>query len=125
MPTRGLRSHAPTLQPLLGPGDAPEVYALTRMAKEVAQTMSLEGWAKVGPRHEFEGQAKQKARPGTIPADRYPEVAPRGQGEILIEELHRAIAAIKENDVELTAAATRSPFNLEIREARLPKGSNF
>ena len=29
---------------------------------------------------------------------------------------------MKENDVELITAATGSPFNLEIREARLPEG---
>ena len=32
------------------------------------------------------------------------------------------IAAIKENDQELIAAETGSPFNLEIWEARLSKG---
>ena len=40
----------------------------------------------------------------------------------MIEDLRPAIMAIKENDVDLIAAATRSPFNLEIRVARLPKG---
>ena len=47
------------------------------------------------------------------------EVAPRGQAKISIEELCRVIAAMKENDVELIAAAIGSPFNVEIREARL------
>ena len=51
-----------------------------------------------------------------------PEVASGRQGEIPIEDLHCAIVAMKENDMELIVAATRSPFNLEIREARLPEG---
>ena len=51
--------------------------------------------------------------------NRHPEVAPRRQGEILIEDLHRTIAIMKENDVELITVATGSPFNLKIREARL------
>ena len=54
--------------------------------------------------------------------NRHPEFAPRRQGEIPIEDLHRTIVAIKENNVELIVAATRSPFNLEIRKARLPEG---
>ena len=32
---------------------------------------------------------------------------------------------MKENDVEFITAATGSPFNLEIREARLPEGFKF
>ena len=50
------------------------------------------------------------------------EVTPRGQGEIPLEELHRAIATMKENHQELIAAATGSPFSWEIRKARLPEG---
>ena len=50
------------------------------------------------------------------------ELAPKRQGEIPIENLHRAIPAMKENDVELIAAVTGSSFNQEIREARLLKG---
>ena len=37
----------------------------------------------------------------------------------MIEDLNRAIADMKENDVELTAAATGSPF--KILDARLPE----
>ena len=33
-----------------------------------------------------------------------PEIAARGQGEISLEELCRAIVAVKENDLELIAA---------------------
>ena len=38
-------------------------------------------------------------------------VAPKGQGEIPVEDLHCAIAAMKENDTELITTATRSHFN--------------
>ena len=50
------------------------------------------------------------------------KIAPRGQGEIPLEELCRAIATMKENNQELIAAATGSPFNQEIREVRLLEG---
>ena len=40
----------------------------------------------------------------------------------MIEDLHHTIVVMKENDVELIAAVIRSPFNLEIQEARLPEG---
>ena len=46
--------------------------------------------------------------------NRHLEVIPRGQGEILIEDLRCTIAAMKENDVELITTTTGSPFNLEI-----------
>ena len=42
-----------------------------------------------------------------------------GQGEIPVEDLCCAIAAMKENDIELIATTTRSPFNQEVHEARL------
>ena len=51
-----------------------------------------------------------------------PVVAPEGQGGIPVKDLHLAIAAMKENDIKLIAAATGSPFNHEVREARLPEG---
>ena len=47
-------------------------------------------------------------------------LAIRGQGEILVKDLRCAIAAIKENNVELIAATIGSTFNQEVREARLP-----
>ena len=50
------------------------------------------------------------------------DVALCGQGEIPLEELHHAVATMKENDQELIAATIGSPFNQEIRKARLPKG---
>ena len=50
------------------------------------------------------------------------EVTPKGQGEIPLEEILRAIVAMKENNQELITAATGSPFNRAIREARLPEG---
>ena len=46
VPTQGLRSHTPTRHPLVGLEDILEVYALTRMANEVAQATTLAGWAK-------------------------------------------------------------------------------
>ena len=49
------------------------------------------------------------------------EVTPGRQGEILIKDIHPAIATMKENDVELIAVVAESPFNLEIQEARLSK----
>ena len=51
-----------------------------------------------------------------------PVMAPGGQRWIQIEDLCRVIAAIKENNMELNTEPTRSPFNQEVREARLPKG---
>ena len=48
-----------------------------------------------------------------------PAPAHREQGEILVEDLRRAIAAIKENDNELIIVAIRSPFNQEVHEVRL------
>ena len=51
--------------------------------------------------------------------NRHPEVTPMGQGEILIEDFYRTIATMKENYLELIAPITGSPFNLEIRQARL------
>ena len=50
-----------------------------------------------------------------------PIVAPGGQGGIPIKDLRDAIAAMKENDMELIVVAMGSPFNQEVREARLPK----
>ena len=47
--------------------------------------------------------------------NRQPLGASRGQGGILVEDLHRAITAMKENDMELITAATGSP-------SRLPQG---
>ena len=52
-------------------------------------------------------------------------MAPKGQGEIPVKDLHRAIAAMKENDMELIAATTGSPFNQEVHEARLSEGFNL
>ena len=49
-------------------------------------------------------------------------MAPRGQEGIPIEDLHRAIAAMKENDMELIIATTGLRFNQEVRETRLPEG---
>ena len=49
-------------------------------------------------------------------------MAPKGQGGIPVEDLRRAIAAMKENDMELIAAATGSPFKQEVLEARLLEG---
>ena len=46
----------------------------------------------------------------------------RGQGGIPVEDLRHAIAAMKENDMEFTTTTTRSPFNQEVREARLREG---
>ena len=40
-----------------------------------------------------------------------PEVAPRGQGGIPVEELRQAIVAMKENDMELIVATMGSLFN--------------
>ena len=54
--------------------------------------------------------------------NKQPILAPRGKGEISVEDLYRALAAMKENDVELIVAAIGSSFNQEVREARLPKG---
>ena len=54
--------------------------------------------------------------------NRQPVLAPKDQREILVEDLRRAIATMKENDVELITTATGSPFNQEIHEARLPEG---
>ena len=48
--------------------------------------------------------------------------APEDQGGISVEDFHRAIAAMKENNMELITAATGSPFNQEVHEARLPEG---
>ena len=42
-------------------------------------------------------------------------MGPRGQRGISVEDLCHAIAAMKENDMELIAVATGSPFNLEVR----------
>ena len=53
--------------------------------------------------------------------NRHPEVAHMRQGQILIKDLRSTIASMKENDVELIVATTKSPFDLEIQEARLPK----
>ena len=41
---------------------------------------------------------------------------------ILVEDLRRAITAMKENDMELITAATRLPFNQEVCQTRLPEG---
>ena len=49
-------------------------------------------------------------------------VAPGGQGGIPVEDLHRAIVAMKENDLELIAVATRWTFNQVVRKARLLEG---
>ena len=46
----------------------------------------------------------------------------RGHRKILIEDLHRAIVSMAENDEELIAAAMGSPFNQEICEAGYQKG---
>ena len=59
------------------------------------------------------------------PQNGQPIVAPRGQGEISVEDLCRAIVAMKENDMELIAAAIGSPFNQEVREVRLLEGSKL
>ena len=51
-----------------------------------------------------------------------PVAAPGGPIGHPVEDLRRAIAAMKENDMELIIAATGSPFNQKVREARLLKG---
>ena len=58
----------------------------------------------------------------SITQNRQSVLAPKGQGEISVEDLCRAITAMKENDMALITAATRSPFNQEVREARLSEG---
>ena len=50
------------------------------------------------------------------------KVNSRGQREIPIEDLCHAIVSMEENDEELIAAATGSPFSREIREAKLLEG---
>ena len=50
-----------------------------------------------------------------------PVAAPGGPVGHPVEDLLRAIAAMKENDMELIAATTGSPFNQEVCEARLSK----
>ena len=50
------------------------------------------------------------------------KAALKGQGEIPIEDLHRAITAMEENDKKLIATVTGSLFSREICEARLPEG---
>ena len=57
-----------------------------------------------------------------IAQNRQPVLAPKHQGEIPVENLHRAIATMKENNMELIKAATRSPFHQVVHKARLPKG---
>ena len=64
----------------------------------------------------------QKRSQQSIAHNGNPEVILGRRGEIPIEYLRRAIVAMKENNVELIAAATGSPFSLEIREARLLEG---
>ena len=49
-------------------------------------------------------------------------MAPEGQGGIPVKDLCRAIVAMKENDMELITTATRSLFNQEVHEAKLPEG---
>ena len=67
----------------------------------------------------------QKLSQQSTAYNRHPKVTPRGQGGILIEDLYCAITAMNKNDMELIAAATEPPFNLEIQKARLPEGSKL
>ena len=46
-------------------------------------------------------------------------MASGGQGGIPVEDLRYAIAAMKENDMELITAATGSPFSTVVHKARL------
>ena len=50
------------------------------------------------------------------------KVNSRGQRDIPIEDFHRTIVAMEENDEELIVEVMWLPFNWEIREAKLPKG---
>ena len=49
------------------------------------------------------------------------EANSQGMKNILLEDLRRAIVAIKEQDDELVAIKGGSPFNKEIQEAPLPE----
>ena len=72
------------------------------------------------------GYVEWKTRLGVFPTlhaqSRQQKANSRGQRGIPIEDLHRAIVSMEENDEELIATATRSPFSQEIREAKLLEG---
>ena len=77
---------------------------------------------RVDLRDTFNRRCDQERSHQSAAQNRQPVVASRGQGRILVEDLHYVIATMKEHDMELIAGASGSPFSQEVCEARLLKG---